>query len=182
MHGPAVEVVDQPTGRREHLHRGDRVRFIRPHRADGRYVANGTAAQVLHADPDWGQVTIACNDGPTLTLQPASLTAAQPIRLDYAGHALRLQGGQAAVVLVLPGSWQTSRQSAYSMLTRCTEQVHVFLDNASQCTAPYRDSHPVRALADRWTQDATKFTASMHLDPIDHHDPLAQESEIGLNE
>src|SRR6266511_797895 len=168
LHGPAVEVVDQPTGRREHLHAGDRIRFIRPHRADGRYISNGTAGQVLHVNPDRSQLTIACDDGPTLTLKPADLTGAQPIRLGYASHALKLQGGQAAVVLVLPGSWQTSRQSAYSMLTRCIHQVRVFLDTQTQCTGPYHDLHPVQALADRWTTDARKLTASSYLDPAEH--------------
>ncbi len=168
LHGPAIEVCDQPTGRREHLHAGDRIRFIRPHRADGVYIANGTAAQVLHGDPDHGQLTLACDHGPTLTLQPASLTTAQPLRLGYAGHVLKLQGGQAAVVLVLPGSWQTSRQSAYSMLTRCVQEAHVFLDTQTQCTGPYHHWHPVQALADRWTTDASKRTASSHLDPAEH--------------
>jgi len=136
LHGPAIDVLDQPTGRREHLHAGDRIRFTRSHLAGSVQVANGTAAQVLHVDPTLGQLTIACTDGITLTLRPSSHTNAQLIRLDYAGHALRLQGGQAAVVLVLPGSWQTSRQSAYSMLTRCVEQAHVFIDTQPNAPAP----------------------------------------------
>jgi conjugative relaxase-like TrwC/TraI family protein len=169
LRGTAIEILDQATGRREHLHAGDRIRFIRPHRAAGRYIANGTAGRVLHVDPGHGQLTIACDDGPTLTLQPASLTTAQPIRLGYAGHALKLQGGQAAVVLVLPGSWQTSRQSAYSMLTRCIHEVHVFLDTQTQCSGPYNHRNPIQALADRWIHDARKLTASSHLDPTDHY-------------
>ncbi len=48
---------------------------------------------------------------------------------------VRLQGGQAAIVLVLPGGWQTSRQSAYSMLTRCVDEVHVFLDTQTQSSS-----------------------------------------------
>jgi AAA domain len=163
LHGPAIEVVDQPTGRREHLHTGDRIRFTHPHRAGIAYVANGTAAQVLHVDPTLGQLTIACDDGPSLTLQPASLTAFQPIRLGYADHALRLQGGQAVVILILPGSWQTSRQSAYSMLTRCVEEVHVFLDAQTQRTAPYHGRDPIQALTDRWSDDGKKLSATARI-------------------
>jgi hypothetical protein len=68
------------------------------------------------------------------------------------------------VVLVLPGSWQTSRQSAYSMLTRCTEQVHVFVDRDSQCTGPYADADPLAALGQRWMRDARKTAVSDQLE------------------
>ncbi len=113
--GPAVTITDRVTGRSEQVHAGDRIRFIRPYLDRGtewRYVANGTGGQVLAVDADAGLVTVGCDDGRTVTLQPAALEEAQPLRLGYAGHALKLQGGQAAVVLVLPGGWQTSRQSA----------------------------------------------------------------------
>jgi hypothetical protein len=53
------------------------------------------------------------------------------------------------------------------MLTRCVDQVHVFLDTQTQGTGPYHDWHPVQALADRWTSDASKVTASSHLTPSD---------------
>ena len=43
------------------------------------------------------------DDGRSITLRPAALEKAQPLRLGYASHALKLRGGQAAVVLVLPG-------------------------------------------------------------------------------
>ena len=51
------------------------------------------------------------------------------------------------MVLVLPGSWQTSRQSAYSMATRCVEELHVFVDRDSQCTGEYALHDPLAALA-----------------------------------
>jgi hypothetical protein len=76
---------------------------------------------------------------------------------------LKLQGGQAAVVLVLPGSWQTSRQSAYSMATRCVEELHVFLDTETQQTGPYRECDPVLALAQRWARDGKKRAAATRL-------------------
>jgi conjugative relaxase-like TrwC/TraI family protein len=164
--GPAVTVRDLATSRCERVHAGDRVRFIRPYidrGAEWRYLANGTAGQVLAVDTEHGLVTVGCDDGRTVTLQPAALEEHQPLRLGYASHALKLQGGQAAVVLVLAGGWQASRQAAYSMATRCVEELHVYLDRETQQTGPYCDHDPVEALGQRWAQDGKKRAASTHL-------------------
>lgn len=161
--GPAVAVVDRASGRREQVYAGDQVRFVRPfldREIGASFVTNGTRGQVLAVDPDAGLITVGCDDGPTVTLQPAALEETQPLRLGYASHALKLQGGQAAIVLMLPGGWQTSRQSAYSMATRCVQELHIYLDTASQQTGPYRDCDPVEALAQRWTRDAKKRAAT----------------------
>ena len=132
-----------------------------------------TAADTAHRtagelDLHHGRVTIRCDDGHTLMLQTSNLHAAQPLRLAYAVHALKLQGGQADVVLVLPGSWQTSRQSAYSMATRCVQELHVFIDTQTQSTGAYRDRDPIDVLAARWTTDAKKLPASPSLHPDEH--------------
>ena len=164
LYGPAVELVDRQTGRRERLYAGDRVCFIRAHSADREHVPNGTTGHVLAVDPEQERVLVACDDGPCIPVEPTGNEWAQPLRLAYAGHALRLQGGQAPVVLVLPGAGQTSRQSAYSMLTRCQEQVHVFVDRDSQCTGPYAQHEPLAALAQRWTRDARKTAVSAQLE------------------
>jgi conjugative relaxase-like TrwC/TraI family protein len=161
--GAAVTVVDRAHGRRERLFAGDRVRFVRPYRANDdlrTYVPNGTAGHVQAVDPEAGEVVVRVDDGRVVTVQPAAHEDAQPLRLGYASHALKLQGGQAAVVLVLPGSWQTSRQSAYSMATRCVEELHVFVDAQTQQAGAYRDADPVQALGERWTRDASKHAAS----------------------
>ena len=162
--GPGVMVTDRVGGRREHVHAGDRVRFIRPYLdrgVAGGSVANGTAGQVLAVDRDDGRVVVGCDDGRSVVVRPGAHEEAQPLRLGYASHALKLQGGQAAVVLVLPGGWQTSRQSAYSMATRCVEELHVFVDTETQQSGPYRDTDPVQALGGRWTRDAGKMAASL---------------------
>ena len=96
------------------------MRFIRPYLdrdLGGGYAANGTGGRVLSVDVAHGELVVGCDDGRPITLRPAALEKAQPLRLGYASHALKLQGGQAAVVLVLPWGWQTSRQAAYSMVT-----------------------------------------------------------------
>jgi conjugative relaxase-like TrwC/TraI family protein len=164
---PAITVTDRVTGRCEQVHAGDRVRFIRPYLdrgIDGRYVANGTGGQVLAVDVAHGEVVVGCDDGRPITLQPAALEEAQPLRLGYASHALKLQGGQAPVVLMLPGGWQTSRQSAYSMATRSVEELRVFVDAETQQTGPYRHTDPVLALGERWKRDARKLAATVQSD------------------
>jgi hypothetical protein len=166
--GPAISVTDWVTGRCERLFTGDRVRFIRPYLAGdllGSYVANGTGGHVVTVDAEHGVVVVGCDDGRTITVQPTALEEAQPLRLGYASHALKLQGGQAAVVLVLPGGWQTSRQSAYSMATRCVEELHVFVDAETQQTGPNRGCEPVDALGRRWIRNAGKLAATMQRDP-----------------
>jgi conjugative relaxase-like TrwC/TraI family protein len=165
--GPSIQVTDRVTGRQEQLFVGDRVRFIRPYRAGDvlrSYVANGTGGRVTFVNRQGGEVVVDCDDSRTVTLRPTMLEDSQPLRLGYASHALKLQGGQAGVVLVLPGSWQTSRQSAYSMATRCVEELHIYVDGATQQSGPYHDADPVWALGQRWTRDAKKLPASTRLD------------------
>src|SRR6266498_4129890 len=161
---PTTELVDRDAGRREQVYVGDRVRFTRPYRGeDGERVANGTAGTIVHVDLGLRRVTVGCDDGRQVPVELAEREWAQPLRLDYAGHALRLQGGQAQVVLVLPGSWQTSRQSAYSMATRCVEELHVFVDRETQCSGEYALHEPLAALDKRWTRDARKMAACERL-------------------
>jgi len=171
---PSMELVDRQADRREQVYTGDRVCFIRPHRMeDGERIANGTAGTIVHVDLGLGRVMVACDDGRQVPVELAGREWAQPLRLGYAGHALRLQGGQAQVVLVLPGSWQTSRQSAYSMATRCVEELHVFVDRDSQCTGEYAQHDPLAALAQRWTRDARKHTATERLADLERDDEPA---------
>jgi len=171
---PSTELVDRQAGRREQVYVGDRVCFIRPYRTeDGERVANGTAGTVAHVDLGLRRVTVACDDGRQVPVALVGREWAQPLRLGYAGHALRLQGGQAPVVLMLPGSWQTSRQSAYSMATRCVEELHVFVDRDSQCTGEYALHEPLAALAQRWTRDARKHTATERLADLERDDEPA---------
>jgi len=109
------------------------------------------------------------------------LEEAQPLRLGYASHALKLQGGQAAVVLVLPGGWQTSRQSAYSMATRCVEELHVFVDAETQQSGLYRDSDPIHALGERWMRAAGKLVASIQRNHQPRPDGPAGRSRVDPN-
>jgi conjugative relaxase-like TrwC/TraI family protein len=171
---PSTELVDRSAGRREQVWVRDRVQFIRPYRtADGERVTNGTAGTITHIDPLLRRVTVCCDDGRQVPVELEGREWAQPLRLGYAGHALRLQGGQAEVVLVLPGSWQTSRQSAYSMATRCVEELHVFVDRDSQCTGEYALHEPLAALTKRWMRDARKLSASERLADLERAEEFA---------
>ncbi|HZD71593.1 MAG TPA: hypothetical protein VFA45_22600 [Actinomycetes bacterium] len=74
-------------------------------------------------------------------------------------------------MLVLAGGWQTSRQSAYSVATRCVEELHVYLDAVTQQTGAYRDADPVQTLSQRWTRDATKRAATSDLNRTEYGGP-----------
>jgi conjugative relaxase-like TrwC/TraI family protein len=181
---PSVELVDRAAGRREQVYFGDRVCFIRPYRtADGERIANGTSGTITGVDLLLRRAMVACDDGHQVPVELEGRDWAQPLRLGYAGHALRLQGGQAEVVLVLPGSWQTCRQSAYSMATRCVEEMHVFVDRDSQCTGEYALHEPLAALAKRWTRDARKLSATQRLtDPERIEEPTPVDGVAGQAE
>jgi hypothetical protein len=49
------------------------------------------------------------------------------------------------------------------MLTRCVEEVHVFVDRQTQCAGSYVGWDPIDAVADRWTTDAKKLAATARL-------------------
>jgi hypothetical protein len=84
-------------------------------------------------------------------------------------------------VLVLPGGWQTSRQSAYSMATRCVEELHVFVDAETQQSGLYRDSDPIHALGERWMRAAGKLAASLQRDHQPRPDGPAGRSRVDAN-
>jgi hypothetical protein len=77
-----------------------------------------------------------------------------PIRLCYAGHACRLQGAEAPVVLVVPGDGTTSLESAYSSLSRGQEEIHVFADTTTH------GPDPLAHLAERWAHPEPKRSAT----------------------
>jgi hypothetical protein len=100
------------------------------------------------------------DDGRTVTVD-APEQGPQTLRLAYAAHAIRAQGAEAEVALVLPGAAHAHRQAAYPMLSRGTGEVHVFIDREHHGVAG-RD--PVEALAERWSISAAKRTATAHLE------------------
>ena len=77
-----------------------------------------------------------------------------PLRLAYVGHATRTQGSEAPVVLVVPGSANTTLESAYSSLSRGQEEIHVFADTTTH------GPDPLDHLAKRWARPEPKRTAT----------------------
>jgi conjugative relaxase-like TrwC/TraI family protein len=159
--GPlGLAVHDPDERRREVLHAGDRVAFMQTHRAGGLQVRNGVRGQVLEVDQAARTMLIRTDDGRTVTVD-APEQGPQTLRLAYAAHAIRAQGAEAEVALVLPGAAYAHRQAAYPMLSRGTGEVHVFIDREHHGVAG-RD--PVEALAERWSISAAKRTATAHLE------------------
>jgi hypothetical protein len=153
------------------LFAGDRVRFVRPYLANDdllTYVPNGTAGQVQAVHPDSGQVVVEVDDGRTVTVQPGVHEDVQPLRLGYASHALKLQGGQAAVCWCcrLAGGRPRGSRPIRWPPTACRSCTC----SATQQAGPYRD--PVQALGERWTRDAGKHAAASHLDRTGDFDGL----------
>ena len=164
--GSGVVVTDRVTGRREHVHVGDRVRFIRPYLDrgfDGGYVANGTAGRSSASTPRmvrwWSAVTTAtpspCSRG--CWRRPSRCGSATPAT-PSSSRAAKLRWCWSS------RGWQTSRQSAYSMATRCVQELHVFVDAETQQSGLYRDNDPIHALGERWMRAAGKLAATLQRD------------------
>jgi hypothetical protein len=71
-------------------------------------------------------VRVQCDDGRTVSVSVPE-QGPQTLRLADAGLAVRAQGAEAEVALVLPGAAHAHRQAAYPMLSRGTGEVHVFI-------------------------------------------------------
>jgi ATP-dependent exoDNAse (exonuclease V) alpha subunit len=158
--GPeALAVHDPDARRREELRTGDRVAFVATVRAGGQEVRNGAGGVVTAVDLRQRAATLQLDGGRTVTVDvPAQ--GRQPLRLAYAVHAMRAQGAEADVALVLPGAAHAHRQAAYPMLSRGRGEVHVFVDREHH-GADGRD--PVEVLAERWSASATKEPAGAHM-------------------
>jgi conjugative relaxase-like TrwC/TraI family protein len=161
--GDAILIEDRYNRREERLHVGDLVSFTEPYTdAWTRLkVRNGMAGTVTRVDPDGRQVhvRIATSGQPYGRVVRVELDEAresQPLRLAYAGHATRVQGGEAPVNLVLPNS-SSSRNSGYSMMTRGQDEIHVYLNHE---THGLHRATPLEHLARSWAAPEHKRTAT----------------------
>jgi conjugative relaxase-like TrwC/TraI family protein len=160
--GPdALAVHDPDARRREELRSGDRVAFVATVRtSDGEQVRNGARGTITAIDLRRRTATVDLDGGPTVVTVEVPAQGRQPLRLAYAVHAMRAQGAEADVALVLPGAAHAHRQAAYPMLSRGRGEVHVFVDREHH-GQDGRD--PVEVLAERWSASATKQPASARL-------------------
>jgi hypothetical protein len=99
------------------LREGDRVAFIRQHRAQRQpRVENGSRGEITGVDDAGGRVTVVLDgSGRKITLAGEDREA---LRLGYAQHIYRQQGATVERAVVLTGGWQTSKESSYVQASR----------------------------------------------------------------
>jgi hypothetical protein len=98
------------------LRQGDHIAFVAQHRPPGQArVENGTRGEVTDISGD-RTVTLALDgSGRTVRLVDEDV---ESLRLAYAQHVYRQQGATVDRAVVLTGSWQTSKETAYVQATR----------------------------------------------------------------
>ncbi|MDW5595105.1 MobF family relaxase [Conexibacter stalactiti] len=154
------ERLAHPDG--HHFHAGDRVIWTRPMPTrDGARVENGQRGEITRLDGDRLAVQLDGGDR-TVTVDADRLDA---LRLGYATHVVREQGATVRRSVVVTGSWQTSRETAYVESTRATHGVewHIARDDL--------DGHHD---TDRLDQLADRMSASRAQEPslnVELHDP-----------
>ena len=117
----AVEVEHDESGRRWALHDNDQVIMLSAVRERGqKAIKNGSTGVIQGVDPANSRVRVLFDDG-----HEANLPATAAIGLAYGVHIAKFQGGECPVALCVPGA-QTTRNSAYTMLTRSTEESHLY--------------------------------------------------------
>jgi len=141
--------------RKESFHKGDLIAFTEGYE-DSEHnvrVRNGTRGVVTRVAP-WGLV-VRTNAHESVSVYLKGCNKTQPVRLAYAGHAVRTQGHEAKIGLVLPWLQTTDRGSAYSMTTRVQDELHVFV-------------HDREALAAKWKIHNAKATAEQRMSEADY--------------
>jgi conjugative relaxase-like TrwC/TraI family protein len=152
--GAHLDYRSTNAGRHETLYAGDRVALVTGVEDRGQRVANGRKGTIVRIDEENRRAVVALDDGKAVRIDVAVSAPMVPIRLCYAGHACRLQGAEAPVVLVVPGNGSTSLESAYSSLSRGQEEIHVFADTTTH------GPDPLAHLAERWAHPEPKRTAT----------------------
>jgi hypothetical protein len=158
LHGDGFSVHNTNDNRRWTLYEGDHVIFLRGDFTAERNIRNGSAGTIVALNTDKGKATVKLSEGATVVVDLRRGEHQQPLGLAYAVHAAKFQGHECPVVLFAPGSGYVSdSHSAYSALSRCQREMHVFLD---QETHGYE---PVKNIADAWKASSQKRTATWHI-------------------
>ncbi len=112
-------------GRPYRLHKHDEVQIHRSIRHPEReQLRNGTVAEVIEVDPDYGRVGLRLSAGWQVTLDREQLAHAD-IRLAYVQHPFPAQGRAADTAHLLVAEHNT-REGAYVALTRAREQTDLY--------------------------------------------------------
>jgi hypothetical protein len=142
------------------LHQGDQVIFLDNYWRPGHEkVRNGLSGTITDLDTETGAALITLSDGREVSVALEAELDIQPVGLAYAMHASKIQGGEVAVVLALPGGERiTSLNAGYSQLTRSVEEAHVYLDFETH------GADPLATLAASWKTPVEKRSATSLLE------------------
>lgn len=165
--GFAVHQFDQD--RDWTLHENDQVVFLTRYRDRGQAeVNNGQKGTIIKLDVDTGVAGVRLDDGVEVTVRLKDQEDHQVLGLAYAQHTAKFQGGKADFVLYCPGDAGVStKNSAYSSLTRVVKQVHIYLDRVTH------GDDPLDTLRIAWSKSAIKTPL---LDKIELGSPSTYES------
>jgi hypothetical protein len=152
--GAHMDYRSTDAGRHETLYVGDRIALVTGVEDRSNRLANGRKGTIARIDTEHRRAFVALDEGKVVRIDVPVAAPLVPIRLCYAGHACRLQGAEAPVVLVVPGNGTTSLESAYSSLSRGQEEIHVFADTTTH------GPDPLAHLAKRWAHPEPKRTAT----------------------
>lgn len=162
--GSGFEVEDTEQDRRWTIHENDQVMFLNAYiDGTGEPVRNGVTGVVLELNPETGKAKLLLDTGRIVVMPLKEQARSQSLGLAYAQHASKLQGGEAPIVLVLPGSeYSASANSGYSQLTRAKTEAHIYLDHETH------GPDPIDAVGRAWSVAEHKRTATWHRDRAKH--------------
>jgi len=153
-------VSESSSGRRWTLNKGDRVTFLEPVFVGLQTpVRNGECGELLKVDAS-GRCRVRL-DGPerrTIVVNLKPEMHRVTLGLEYCQSTARYQGNQVDVALATQGgAGITSRNSAYSQLSRMVNQVEVFVDQERW------GEHPEWLMAQTWASEVSKETATEYM-------------------
>ncbi len=159
LRGPSYEVEDTQQDRRWLIHEGEQVMFLKPYiDGTGEAVRNGETGVVLDLNANTGRAKLLLDSGRIVIMPLKAQELDQPLGLAYAQHASKLQGGEAPIVLVMPGTEHpASSNSGYSQVTRASKEAHVYLDHETH------GEDPIARVGEAWSQADEKRSATWHM-------------------
>jgi conjugative relaxase-like TrwC/TraI family protein len=162
------------------LREGDRVAFIRQHRAQRQpRVENGSRGEITGMDEE-GALTVKL-DGSGRKVMLAGEDR-EALRLGYAQHIYRQQGATVERAVVLTGGWQTSKESSYVQASRARSGTEWHLAR-EELGSEGTDLERIDRLADKMRSSRVQ-TPSVEYETVEELgeqlDPALVSRELGL--
>ncbi|MCM3484190.1 AAA family ATPase [Kocuria rosea] len=170
LEGEGFKVSSDATGRSWRLYKDDSVIFLQGHARSGRQkpVKNGTTGEIIGISERRRIAKVRLEDDRVVKVPIPENAYRQTIAPAYCQHANKIQGAEARIVDIMPGTDKTANaNSAYSQLTRGIDESHVWLDYQTN------GEEPKQAVAKSWARRANKHMAitlmkERGLDPWDY--------------